>query len=138
MFLFSLQKPTPPKPEPKPKKTPKVFALFINTLLYWRSYVTCLHDLVCNLIRIALYSFFLSVVSSLWQKEKEVNDKKEDKKAKAKAEESKEENQSENGETKTNEVYMYIHNSLSYIDMSGHDARNVLFNIFNWGYQSTW
>lgn len=72
-----------------------------------RSCVTCLHDLVCNLICIALYLFFCSVVSSLWQKDKEVNDKKEEKKAKAKAEESKEENNSENGETKTNEVYMY-------------------------------
>ncbi len=46
-----------------------------------------------------------------------MNDKKEDKKAKAKAEESKEENQSENGETKTNEVYMYIHNSLPQISV---------------------
>lgn len=33
MFLFSLQKPTPAKPEPKPKKTPKVFTLLINALL---------------------------------------------------------------------------------------------------------
>lgn len=53
------------------------------------------------------------VSSSLWQKEKEVNDKKEEKKAKAKAEESKEENQSENGETKTNEVNIYTHQSTS-------------------------
>lgn len=66
-----------------------------------------------------LYSHSFALSFPLWQKEKEVNDKKEEKKAKAKAEESKEENQSENGETKTNEVkklnnniYTHTHTSV--------------------------
>lgn len=71
---------------------------------------------MCVISYVLLYNHSFALSFPLWQKEKEVNDKKEDKKAKAKAEES-EENQSENGETKTNEVYMYIHNSLPQISV---------------------